>query len=671
MKNLWNNKTAQQYVSEYKKKKINKDLALRIYTTHLLGRNPKLVLHGGGNSSVKSVGKNLYKENVDLIYVKGSGWDMSNLNELGMPGLELKPLLKTEKLNDLNDNDMVNLLRSNLINANSPNPSVETLLHAYLPFKFVDHTHSNAFLSILNQPNSQAIIKKIFGNKLGIVPYIMPGFSLAKECLKVFKKDENVQGLALINHGIFTFGETAKQSYERMINFVSDVENYISKSKSKSKSKTHSNKLTIHIPDFMLSVRKSFSSYSKNKWILKFHNDNEDRTIASTHNLNNLLNKGPVTPDHVIRIKSKILFISKNKFLKIDEEIKKYCQSYKKYFLKNKNFISNCIITDPLPRIIILEGIGIVSSGKKLKDQKISYDVFKSMASSVLDAERIGRFKSIVEKDIFKMEYWPLERAKLDNAKIQSLDGNNVIITGGGGTIGMAIAKKFKQEGANIILIDKKYDKHLLQINNLHDCFIVNADLTNNQKLKKIVEKIVLNFGGIDILISNAGKAFQGAIEIVDPKIIKKSYEINFLSHQNISQLVVQVMKKQNTGGLILYNLSKQAINPGKNFGPYGLAKSTTLFLMKQYALECGEYNIRVNGINADRIESGLLTKELIHQRATSRGLSKEKYLSHNLLNKQVLADDVAEAFYAQTLLKKTTANIITVDGGNIEASLR
>lgn len=669
MKSLWNNKIALQYVSEYKKKNISKDLALRIYTTHLLGKNPKLVLHGGGNSSVKSIGKNLYKKNVNLIYVKGSGWDMSNLNELGMPGLELNPLLETVKLNKLNDNDMVNLLRSNLINANSPNPSVETLLHAYLPFKFVDHTHSNAFLSILNQPNSQALIKKIFGNKVGIVPYIMPGFSLAKECLKIFKKDEKVQGLALINHGIFTFGDSAKQSYERMINFVSDVENYISKNKVKLKA--HTNKSKINMSDFMLSVRKSFSTYSNHKWILKFHNNNDDQVIASTQNLNNLINKGPVTPDHVIRIKSKILFISKNKFQKIDEEIKKYCQSYKKYYLRNKTFVHNCTITDPLPRIIILEGIGILSLGKKLKDQKISYDIFRSMASSVFDAERIGKFKSIIEKDIFKMEYWPLERAKLDNAKVQSLDGNNVIITGGGGTIGMAIAKKFKQEGANIILIDKKYDKHLLEKNNLHDCFLINADLTNNQKLKKIVEKIVLNFGGIDILISNAGRAFQGAIETVDPKIIKKSYDINFLSHQNISQLTVQVMKKQNTGGLILYNLSKQAINPGKNFGPYGLAKSTTLFLMKQYALECGEYNIRVNGINADRIESGLLTKELINQRATSRGLSKEKYLSNNLLNIQVLADDVAEAFYAQTLLKKTTANIITVDGGNIEASLR
>ena len=669
MKSLWNNKIAREYISEYKKKNINEDLALRIYTTHLLGKNPKLVLHGGGNSSVKSVGKNLYEKNVNLIYVKGSGWDMSNLNEEGMPGLDLDPLLETIKLNKLNDKDMVNCLRSNLINANSPNPSVETLLHAYLPFKFVDHTHSNAFLSILNQPNSQVLIKKIFGKKIGIVPYIMPGFSLAKECAKIFKKDKNIQGLALINHGIFTFGDSAKESYERMIKFVSDVENYISKHKIKLK--TFSNKTEVNISDLMLSIRKSFSNFTNNKWILKFQNHNEDLAIASTKDISGLLNKGPVTPDHVIRIKSKILVISKNKFLKIDEEIKKYCQNYKKYFLKNKNFVKDSKITDPLPRIIILEGVGIISLGNKLKDQQISYDIFRSMASSILDAEKIGKFKSIVEKEIFKMEYWPLERAKLNSTTPKPLEGNNVIVTGGGGTIGMAIAKKFKQEGANIILIDKQYDRHLLEKNNLDDCYLINADLTNSQKLKKIFEKIILDFGGIDILISNAGMAFQGAIETVNPEIIKKSYEINFLSHQNISQLTVQAMKKQNTGGLILYNLSKQAINPGKNFGPYGLAKSSTMFLMKQYALECGKYNIRVNGINADRIESGLLTKKLINERATSRGLTKEKYLSNNLLNMQVLADDVAEAFYAQTLLKKTTANIITVDGGNIEASLR
>ena len=192
MKNEWKESLAKKYVKEYKLKKVSKDLALRIYTTHLLGNNPELVLHGGGNTSVKSIKKNLFGKDKDVLFVKGSGWDMSNLNENGMPGLYLDPLLETAKLKKLNDSDMVNCLRSNLINSGSPNPSVETLLHAYLPFKYVDHTHSNAFLSILNQPNSIALIKKIFGNKIGIVPYIMPGFSLAKECLKVFNKNQNI-----------------------------------------------------------------------------------------------------------------------------------------------------------------------------------------------------------------------------------------------------------------------------------------------------------------------------------------------------------------------------------------------------------------------------------------------------------------------------------------------
>ena len=228
-------------------------------------------MHGGGNSSVKSKSKNIYGEKVDVIYVKGSGWDMSNLNEKGMPGLYLDPLLKTVSLSKLSDEQMVNLLRSNLLDNKSPNPSVETLLHAYLPFKFVDHTHSNAFLSILNQPNSPAIIKRIFGKKIGIVPYIMPGFELAKECFKIFKADTKVQGLALINHGIFTFGDTAQDSYDRMITFVSDVENYISKSKAKIQ-KIPNIKKTIKYSDTLLSIRKILFKLSENKWLLKLHN---------------------------------------------------------------------------------------------------------------------------------------------------------------------------------------------------------------------------------------------------------------------------------------------------------------------------------------------------------------------------------------------------------------
>ena len=197
------------------------------------------------------------------------------------------------------------------------------------------------------------------------------------------------------------------------------------------------------------------------------------------------------------------------------------------------------------------------------------------------------------------------------------------------------------------------------------------CDLTKQSNIDNSLKKIVNQYGGIDVLISNAGAAFQGLIASVDESILRKSFEINFYSHQKIASSIVTLMKKQNTGGSIMFNISKQAVNPGKNFGPYGLPKSSTLFLMKQYALECGQYNIRVNGINADRIQSGILTNDLIKQRAKARNLSKDKYLSNNLLQREVLPEDVANAFFVQSLLQKTTGNIITVDGGNIEASLR
>ena len=213
MKNLWNKKIANDYIKKYAKKKISKDLALRIYTTHLLGSEKKLVLHGGGNTSLKETQKDIFNKTTDVMHVKGSGWDMSNLTEDGMPTVLLDPLMKTLAFKKMTDNNMVNFLRNNLLNPSSPNPSVETLLHAFLPHKYIDHTHSNAILSLVNLENSNTILKKIFGNKLAIVPYVMPGFDLAKICYQTYNKDKKVEGLLLLNHGIFTFAETAEDSY--------------------------------------------------------------------------------------------------------------------------------------------------------------------------------------------------------------------------------------------------------------------------------------------------------------------------------------------------------------------------------------------------------------------------------------------------------------------------
>ena len=669
MRNKWNQKIANSYISSFQKKSIKKDLSLRIYTTHLLGKEPDLVLHGGGNTSLKSFNRNILGKEVEIIYVKGSGWNMADLSEEGMPGLELEPLKKTLRLKKLNDEKMVNYLRKNLINNKSPNPSVETLLHAYLPHKYVDHTHSVAILSIANQVNSIEICKKIFKNKIGVVPYIMPGFELAVKAYMEFNKDKDIEGLILLHHGIFTFGNTAKESYERMIKYVTIAEKFINQQKRKNIRHRKFN-YSYDSNDISLKIRKSVYDLSERKWILNFCNLKKITEFTSSKELLNLINKGPVTPDHVIRIKPNLLILKNNNL--IDRNIKKFAFQYSKYFSKYKKFVKGAIISDLIPRIIILPGSGAFSLGRSFKESQISLDIFLSVIKSIGWAKRIGNFKSIPKKEIFKMEYWPLERAKISNKKESNLSGNVVVITGGCGTIGIATAEEFINEGAEVVLLDNdKNNIASIPKNIKSKSIIINCDLTNNLMVKKALKKIINTYGGIDIIVSNAGRAFEGEMMNVKAETIKKSYEINFYSHQYISQEAVKIFKKQRLGGLILFNISKQSINPGKNFGPYGLPKSSTLFLMKQYVLEYSKYGIRFNGVNADRIQSGILNKQLIKKRAKARGLSTKNYMKGNLLQTEIMAKDVAKAFLFQAKLTKTTGNVITVDGGNIEASLR
>ena len=670
MKNLWKDEEAKKYIHDFSLKKINKDLALRIYTTHLLGNNSELVLHGGGNTSVKSNVKDIFGKNTEVIFVKGSGWDMSNLNEKGMPGLFLKPLLKTLTLQKMSDEKMVNYLRSNLLDSSSPNPSVETLLHAYLPFKYVDHTHSNAILSLVNLFNSKQILKNVFKNKIAVVPYVMPGFDLGKLCNEVIIQNPKVEGLILLNHGIFSFGSSAKQSYDRMIKLVTLAEKFLKKHNKKIKYIQY--KKIDNVNDIQLKIRNYYYESTGKKWIIKFNNKIDDVKFTKRNDLHNLFNKGPVTPDHVIRIKSEPLIIANNKlssFNKIIRDIESYVSNYKKYFKKYKSTIKNAKIADPLPRIIILEGIGFLSIGSNKKEMLVSNDIFDAMKKVIINSNLVSNFKSISKKDIFKMEYWPLERAKLNNKAFSKFNGNVAIITGGGGKIGSAIAKKFLKENIEVVLLDKNFKQ--LDKNLEKKCLCISCDLTSNIQINKALFTILNNYGGIDILIANSGAAFQGSMSNIKKDVLEKSLEINFYSHHNIIQKISNIMVTQGIGGSISINLSKQSVNPGKNFGPYGIAKASSLFLMKQYALEFGKYNIRVNGINADRIKSGLLTEKFIKQRAKARNLTSSEYLNNNLLQRQVYASDVAEAFFAQLSFDKTTGNIITVDGGNIEASLR
>ena len=671
MKSNWNKNTENKYIRSFKKKKVLKDLAQRIYTTHLLGKDPKLVLHGGGNTSVKSKIKDIQGKIIDVMYVKGSGWDMSNLSEEGMPGVELQTLKETKNLKKLSDLKMVNHLRKNLINIKSPNPSVETLLHAYLPHKYIDHTHSSAILSIVNQKNSKEICKKIYGNKLGIVPYIMPGFDLSLKSYNIFKRNKKIEGLILLNHGIFTFGNTAEQSYKRMIKYVTLAEKFLKKKKEK-KYKLKKSKNQPNIKEISVLLRNAIYSSSNYKWILNFFSSKDIVNFTLKKDFLSLLNKGPVTPDHVIRIKPFFLILNSKNKNSIKNQVERFSKKYTTYFLKNRHLIKGSTKTDSIPRIIILPGVGIYALGRNNKETKISLDIFISAFESIKGAYKLNNFKSIPTKEIFKMEYWPLERAKISQKKRLDLEGNVVVISGGCGTIGTATAKEFLDEGAEVVLLDNNNNNIKNLPNHIKkQTTVIKCNVTNHLNVKNSLNKIIKLFGGIDIIISNAGKAFQGNMAEVNTRIIKESYDVNFFSHQYLAQESVKIFIQQNIGGLILFNISKQSINPGKNFGPYGLPKSSTLFLMKQYALEYGKFGIRFNGINADRIESGILNKKLINERAKARGLPIKIYMKGNLLQTVVEAKDVARAFLYQAKLIKTTGNIITVDGGNIEASLR
>ena len=327
---------------------------------------------------------------------------------------------------------------------------------------------------------------------------------------------------------------------------------------------------------------------------------------------------------------------------------------------------------DPLPRVVLVPGLGLFGLGSSMKDARIAADIAEAAVEGITDAEAIGRFTSVTEADMFDMEYWSLELAKLGGRKALPLAGQVVAITGAGGAIGAATAKAFADAGAEVAVLDIDPEAANATAKSIGgNSIAIGCDVTKTDSVRSAFDQMIMAFGGVDIAVSNAGAAWQGKIGEVDEKILRESFELNFFAHQKVAQAAVKIMLAQGTGGCLLFNVSKQAVNPGANFGPYGLPKAATLFLLRQYALDYGADGIRANGVNADRIRSGLLTGDFIKKRAKARGVSEADYMSGNLLAREVTAQDVAQAFLAQAVALKTTADITTVDGGNIAAALR
>jgi NAD(P)-dependent dehydrogenase (short-subunit alcohol dehydrogenase family) len=388
--------------------------------------------------------------------------------------------------------------------------------------------------------------------------------------------------------------------------------------------------------------------------------------------------QGVVTPDHTIRTKNYPLIVPAG-----DEAVRfrtaaraaaeRFIADYRAYFDRNNaHQATPKKPLDPLPRVILAPGLGLFGLGRSKKDAAIAADIAENTVTTITDAEAIGRFEALPEADLFDMEYWSLEQAKLGAAKEKPLAGQIAVVTGGAGAIGAATAKLFRDNGAEMAVLDLDGEAARRTAKALGGATLgLACDVTDQASVQAAFDRIAETFGGLDILVSNAGAAWQGRIGTVDETVLRRSFELNFFAHQRVAQAAVKIMLAQGTGGCLLFNVSKQAINPGPDFGPYGLPKAATLFLARQYAVDHGADGIRSNAVNADRIRSGVLTPEMIAQRSAARGLSEKDYMGGNLLGQEVTADDVAQAFLHQALSLKTTAGVTTVDGGNIAAALR
>jgi rhamnulose-1-phosphate aldolase/alcohol dehydrogenase len=687
MKSAWSDEDAAAYVARYATEGVNEDLALRVYTSRLLGRNALLVLHGGGNTSVKTTVTDLLGEDIAVLCVKGSGWDMADIEPPGLPAVRLDPLLRLRSFDVLADEDMVRFQRGALVDPSSPNPSIETLLHAFLPHKFVDHTHSAAVLALTDQPTDQAVLGEVYGDRVALVDYVKPGFDLAKVAAAVYDAHPEAEGLILRKHGIFTFGATAREAYERMVDLVTLAENYIAEAGGGGgvfpggELPTEISPVSEVAPVVrgLLAVRGAESLADPVRMILEFRTSEAVLEYVNGRDVGRYSQIGVVTPDHVIRTKGVPLVVPAPEAGREDAfrdaasaAVDKYVADYQAYFARHDGVREPAKqVLDPMPRVVLVPGLGLFGVGNSAGAARIAADLAENTVRVITDAEAVGGYEPVDEAAAFDMEYWSLEQAKLSKLSEGPLARRVVVITGGAGGIGAATARAFSAQGAQVAVLDLDGEAAAAVAAAIGGIGLA-CDVTNGADVRAAFDAVCEAYGGVDIVVSNAGAAWQGKIGEVDDGILRESFELNFFGHQTVAQTAVRVMLAQGTGGVLLFNASKQAVNPGPGFGPYGLPKAATLFLAKQYALEYGSAGIRSSAVNADRVNTGMFAGGFLEERAVARGLTSEEYLrTGNLLKQEVLAEDVAQAFVALALARKTTAATLTVDGGNIEASLR
>jgi rhamnose utilization protein RhaD (predicted bifunctional aldolase and dehydrogenase)/NAD(P)-dependent dehydrogenase (short-subunit alcohol dehydrogenase family) len=585
---------------------------------------------------------------------------------------------------------MVNELRANLLVATAPTPSVETLLHAFLPAKFVDHTHANAVLAVSDQPDGERICRELYGKSLVWVPYVMPGFALAKACAEAYeaavKSGNSPTVMVLGKHGIFTFGETAKESYERMIQAVTRAERYIG---DRRRTVVHSGPPSSPsreedvLPRLRGVLAKLAGDSPETGPVLAVRAHDPILAFLSRPDAYDLTQVGCVTPDHVLRTKPLPLFVRHPDYadlarltVQLENEVVVYARRYDAYFAEMcaKKRVTKTKLPG-WPSVILLPEVGIIGVGKTRQEADIACDIYEHTVDVLVDAGDVGRYEPVSLADLFDVEYWSLEQAKLKPVPRPPLFGRVALVTGAAKGIGRATAERFLVQGAHVALVDNDGDElralaqELAKKNHPSRLKTVVCDVTRAADVESLLGEVVRAFGGLDLVVSNAGNAPEGRLDTREgERRLRDSLELNLLAHNQVARASTAVMLAQGRGGCLLFNASKSAFNPGPNFGPYAVAKASLVALMRQYAVDLGPYGIRANGVNADRIRTHLFGGGVLESRAAARGLTVDDYFRANLLQREVGANDVADAFVYLATARSTTGCVLTVDGGNSAA---
>ena len=649
MQNRWSDGDAEQFAGL---------LGARVYTSRLLGVDPELVMHGGGNTSVKLRERDLFGHDVDVLAVKGSGSDLATMTESGFAPVRMDAMLALAELDELTDTEMANQLRLACTRADAPAPSVEAILHAILPDRFVDHTHADAVITLTNTPNGRTLVQEVFGDRVIVIDYVMPGFALARECAQQVPKQRTGEtiGMVLMGHGIFSFGETARESYDRMIELVALAEDALRERGAWDLPETQPRFAAARAD--RAALRTAISRVAGAPMIL--HSDDNARVAAyvSRPDLARIATQGPLTPDHVIRTKRVPL---------IGRDVDAYASEYEAYFRRNESRSAQPLtMLDPAPRVVLDPELGLLSAGRTPRDAAVARDIARHTIDVVERATRLDAWQALGEGDIFDVEYWELEQAKLGKATPAPFAGEIVLVTGAASGIGAATAAAFNQAGAAVVGLD--LDATIVTRSN--DAFLgIECDITDAGVLDRAFDAAVGRFGGLDIVVCNAGMFPPSApIASLPDDLWRRVMAVNLDANVALLRMAAPLLADSPRGGRVVVNASKNVAAPGPGAAAYSASKAALTQLARVAALEWAPQGIRVNIVHPNAVfDTGIWDDATLASRAESYGLSVEEYKRNNLLGVEVASTDVAAVVVAlcSPTFAKTTGAQIPIDGGN------